>query len=356
LNQVLDLAAVAHAAAKIGGQRRSHRRRVASERVGAGGVVVGVGHELPSSHSHQRLPSLSNSVWTPPQRGLRNLGFLKGLNAILTIILITRPTPHPCEEFSARCVMPLRRTRTTIARMESAIMSDMSISLNGAREIPALPQPAVPMAQAVLSMLGSARRALWEDPRQAEMYMEMASRLLEAPSAPPPISGLAAWQARKVTQHIAENLDRPISNGELADLASLSANHFSRAFKRSFGVSPHGFVIRSRLHRARTLMLLTSLPLSQIALECGFCDQAHMCRTFHRAVETRRAVGGGQTFRRRFQRPSVPSQAPDPELRRRLDPVEMQVFKASPHLASLRWMKVSLTCRAFQRIRTRYLT
>jgi AraC family transcriptional regulator len=168
--------------------------------------------------------------------------------------------------------------------MESAIMSDMSISLNGAREIPALPQPAVPMAQAVLSMLGSARRALWEDPRQAEMYMEMASRLLEAPSAPPPISGLAAWQARKVTQHIAENLDRPISNGELADLASLSANHFSRAFKRSFGVSPHGFVIRSRLHRARTLMLLTSLPLSQIALECGFCDQAHMCRTFHRAV------------------------------------------------------------------------
>ena len=97
-------------------------------------------------------------------------------------------------------------------------------------------------------------------------------------------TGLAPWQERKVVRHIGEHLDRPISIGALAQIVGLSANYFSRRFKGSFGVSPREYVIRSRLERAKTLMQQTGASLCQIALDTGFCDQAHMSRLFHAVV------------------------------------------------------------------------
>jgi transcriptional regulator GlxA family with amidase domain len=146
------------------------------------------------------------------------------------------------------------------------------------------------MAQAVLEMLETAQRVLRADPGQAKSLLDRASVLLTpaAPSLkaldPSALSGLAPWQERKVDQFIAENLDRTIGVGELAALARLSTTHFSRVFKRSFGVTPRDYVMRARLERAKALLSRTSLSLCQIALDCGFCDQAHMSRIFHQVV------------------------------------------------------------------------
>ena len=97
-------------------------------------------------------------------------------------------------------------------------------------------------------------------------------------------TGLAPWQERKVMRHIGEHLDRPISIGALAEIVGLSTNYFSRRFKGSFGVAPREYVIRSRLERAKSLMQQTGASLCQIALDTGFCDQAHMSRLFHAVV------------------------------------------------------------------------
>ncbi|MEE1925373.1 AraC family transcriptional regulator [Pseudomonas sp. 148P] len=70
----------------------------------------------------------------------------------------------------------------------------------------------------------------------------------------------------------------------LADACSLSRSHFSRAFKRSTGLAPQAWILRQRIWRARRLLRGSDLSLSQIALECGFCDQAHFCRSFNRLV------------------------------------------------------------------------
>jgi AraC family transcriptional regulator len=145
------------------------------------------------------------------------------------------------------------------------------------------------MAQAILEMLETAQRVLRADPGQAKSLLDRASVLLApAPfvevSDPDGPSGLAPWQARKVDQFIAQNLDRTIGVGELASLARLSTTHFSRVFKRSFGVTPRDYVMRARLDRAKGLLSQTSLSLCQIALDCGFCDQAHMSRIFHQVV------------------------------------------------------------------------
>lgn len=144
------------------------------------------------------------------------------------------------------------------------------------------------MAQAVLDILGRADRAIDIDPRQARVFIDQALRLLE-PTSPTftrlrSSPTLAPWQERKVLDHIGRRLDKSISNGDLAEIASLSIGHFSRCFKGSFGVSPREYVIRSRLERAKRLMRETPAPLSQIALDSGFADQAHMSRLFHAIV------------------------------------------------------------------------
>lgn len=96
------------------------------------------------------------------------------------------------------------------------------------------------------------------------------------------IGGLAPWQAKRVTAHIDANLAETIPVARLADLVTLSAGHFSRAFKQTFGDTPHGHVMRRRVETAKTMMLRGREPLSQIAYLCGFADQAHFSRTFRK--------------------------------------------------------------------------
>ncbi|MNG17047.1 HTH-type transcriptional activator Btr [compost metagenome] len=53
---------------------------------------------------------------------------------------------------------------------------------------------------------------------------------------------------------------------------------FSRAFKEATGCPPHLYIMNERVKRAQTLLGSVALPLKEIALQCGFSDQAHMSR------------------------------------------------------------------------------
>jgi len=112
--------------------------------------------------------------------------------------------------------------------------------------------------------------------------------------------GLAPWQVRSVTTYIEANLNTSLSCETLARLARLSVSHFARAFKRTFGYSPHAFLMRRRMERAQGLMLKCTAPLAHIALECGFADQAHLSRLFRQFTgespaswRRARAIGAG---------------------------------------------------------------
>jgi AraC-like DNA-binding protein len=92
--------------------------------------------------------------------------------------------------------------------------------------------------------------------------------------------GLAPWQVRTLTTYIDSNLNSSLSCEVLARLTKLSVSYFARAFKCTFGYSPHVFLLRRRMERAQGLMLKSDATLAQIAIDCGFADQAHMSRLF----------------------------------------------------------------------------
>jgi AraC family transcriptional regulator len=146
---------------------------------------------------------------------------------------------------------------------------------------------------AVIKLLADADKAFDADRAAARSCIAQATALLRAEGkAEPPVrdslasgrSGLAPWQVNRVKAYVEDNLDAPIQVGTLASISRLSRSYFSTAFKRSLGETLHAYLTRRRLARAQQLMLMTDRALSRIALDCGFCDQAHLSRVFRRTI------------------------------------------------------------------------
>jgi AraC family transcriptional regulator len=145
------------------------------------------------------------------------------------------------------------------------------------------------------SLLASATVALDTDSRAAKRCIQRAAVLLGIDLSPGGDGGaersclqggLAPWQAKRLRSHIENKLDSSIRATDLAGLVQLSTSHFFRAFRKTFGESPLTYIMKRRIRRAQQLMLTSRLRLSQVALECGLCDQAHLSRAFRRIVGT----------------------------------------------------------------------
>jgi AraC-like DNA-binding protein len=96
--------------------------------------------------------------------------------------------------------------------------------------------------------------------------------------------GLAAWQRRRATELLRENLDGTVRLADVARACELSVTHFARSFKASFGVSCHQWLTGRRVERAKELLAATDTPLVDVSSQSGFGDQAAFTRTFHRLV------------------------------------------------------------------------
>jgi AraC-like DNA-binding protein len=94
--------------------------------------------------------------------------------------------------------------------------------------------------------------------------------------------GLAAWQERIVSTHIEEHLAANISIATLAGLARLSTHHFCRAFKQSFGISPHRYHMVRRIERAKILLLEQARSVTEIGLDLGFSETSSFSSLFRR--------------------------------------------------------------------------
>jgi AraC-like DNA-binding protein len=87
-------------------------------------------------------------------------------------------------------------------------------------------------------------------------------------------------RARAIIQ---ERFDQMISLSTLADEVGLSKFHLLRLFREEVGATPHAYQLHLRIARAREL-LDARASAAEVALACGFADQAHFTRTFKRIV------------------------------------------------------------------------
>jgi AraC family transcriptional regulator len=102
---------------------------------------------------------------------------------------------------------------------------------------------------------------------------------LEAPRA----QRLSAWQERRAKAFLTQNASEDVSIAGAAAACKLSRNYFIRAFRNTTGETPHRWLNRHRVERAKQL-LLGDMPIAQIATDCGFSDQSHLTRVFAKAA------------------------------------------------------------------------
>jgi AraC family transcriptional regulator len=96
--------------------------------------------------------------------------------------------------------------------------------------------------------------------------------------------GLPTARLRRIFEYIEANLDVNVRLNVLAEAAGVSAFHFSRLFKHSTGCSPHQYLLRRRLERAKTLLRQPGISLAEIAAATGFADQSHFTKVFRQFV------------------------------------------------------------------------
>ena len=85
---------------------------------------------------------------------------------------------------------------------------------------------------------------------------------------------------KQVLDYIAVNYGNNILLEDMAARASLSPSHFSRLFKQTIGQSPYQFLMAYRIEQAKKMLDRPNKLMVDIAIGCGFADQAHFSRVF----------------------------------------------------------------------------
>jgi transcriptional regulator GlxA family with amidase domain len=77
---------------------------------------------------------------------------------------------------------------------------------------------------------------------------------------------------------------RPLDLAALAEAAHVSPRHFSRSFRRTFGETPHQYLLTRRIERARHLLRTTDMQVVEVCLSVGFRSVGSFTSTFRRHV------------------------------------------------------------------------
>jgi AraC family transcriptional regulator len=137
--------------------------------------------------------------------------------------------------------------------------------------------------------------AIWAEARQDNPYgpiftegalLSLTAVLLRAanplPPAPRTTARLSESRLRRLEEWVEANLGESFGLSDMAAAIGLSPFHFARALKATTGMTPRALVTQRRVARARSLLASDELPLAEVALACGFADQAHFTHVFGR--------------------------------------------------------------------------
>jgi AraC-like DNA-binding protein len=140
----------------------------------------------------------------------------------------------------------------------------------------------------VLGELGQAAADGRSDLSLDEVGCLLASRLVEVVSgrtqSPAKVSARDRRRAVETALWIDAHSERPIELNDAAAQAGVSPFHFLRSFASVLGVTPHQYLVRSRLRHAARLLAEDNKAVTDIAYDVGFNDLSNFVRSFHRAA------------------------------------------------------------------------
>jgi len=84
----------------------------------------------------------------------------------------------------------------------------------------------------------------------------------------------------EVINYVETHIDKKLGNPQLAKLANLSTNAFTRLFYKETGVSPQKYVKKKRIDKSCILLHHSNLSIDEIATQTGFADRYHFSRIF----------------------------------------------------------------------------
>jgi AraC-like DNA-binding protein len=172
-------------------------------------------------------------------------------------------------------------------------VADVMASVPGARKF-AFPVPRLPPLPALLPVIAAAEAA--RDDGDADEFEELAlclagavtATLVDSPSRQPAPRGRddkrIASALRLIEAQAHEHDREPLSLASLADAAAMSPYHFLRTFRGVVGMTPHQFILHTRLRCAAVRLRRSADDVSAIALDCGFNDLSTFNRRFKRLM------------------------------------------------------------------------
>jgi AraC family transcriptional regulator len=94
--------------------------------------------------------------------------------------------------------------------------------------------------------------------------------------------GLPREKLARAVEYIQDQLHADLTVSEIAQVADMSADHFTKLFKESTGQSPYQYVVEARVRKAKELLTSGKFTISEAAHQVGFVDQSHLTRHFKR--------------------------------------------------------------------------
>ncbi len=92
--------------------------------------------------------------------------------------------------------------------------------------------------------------------------------------------GLGSARLRRIRELVHAKMEDDLSLDEMAESVGLSTAHFARMFRKSMGETPHQFVLRQRLERAKAMLRAPDARVLDVAVACGFKTQQHFAQVF----------------------------------------------------------------------------
>lgn len=97
---------------------------------------------------------------------------------------------------------------------------------------------------------------------------------------------LPNYKLKQAVNYINEHLDQNLTLAEIASAVRMSPNYFACLFKQSTGLTPHQYVMKCRIEKAKQLLCHQELALVEICQEVGFASQSHFTRVFRQYTNT----------------------------------------------------------------------